>query len=59
MKKIILDENIPHALKQMLTGHVVTSVQEEGWGGVQNGKLLAFLDGKFDVFITADRNLRY
>ena len=59
MKTIILDENVPQALKQMLWGHRVTTVQEKGWGGIQNGELLAFLDGYFDVFITADKNLRY
>ena len=59
VKRIILDENIPHALKSALVGHLVTSVQEQGWGGIQNGQLMALMEGKFDVFITADKNLRY
>ena len=59
VKRIILDENIPHALKSALVGHFVTSVQEQGWGGIQNGQLMALLEGRFDVFITADKNLRY
>jgi hypothetical protein len=59
VKKIILDENVPRALKQALAGHIVTTVQEQGWTGIENGELLALLDDKFDVFITADKNLRY
>ncbi|MFV0337115.1 MAG: hypothetical protein ACK5LK_02575 [Chthoniobacterales bacterium] len=27
--------------------------------GIQNGELIALIDGKFDVFLTADQNLRY
>lgn len=28
-------------------------------GGVKNGPLLAYAEGRFDVFVTADQNLRY
>jgi hypothetical protein len=28
-----------------------------GWGGIQNGALLAKAEKEFDVFITGDRNL--
>ena len=31
VKKVILDENVPHALKQALAGHSVTTVQDQGW----------------------------
>lgn len=30
-----------------------------GWGRLKNGELLASLEGRFDVFVTSDRNLRY
>jgi hypothetical protein len=30
-----------------------------GWSRLTNGELLAAAEGKFDVFVTADRNLRY
>lgn len=59
MKKIILDENIPRKLKSRLLGHWVVTVPEKGWGGVKNGRLMALIDGVFDVFVTADKNLRY
>jgi hypothetical protein len=59
-KRIVLDENLPRPLKQFLgTAHVVTTVQELGLAGIANGELLARLEGQFDVFLTADKNLRY
>ncbi len=36
----------------------MTTVQELGFAGLTNGVLLAQLDGKHDVFVTADKNLR-
>ncbi len=57
--RIILDENLPRPLKSIFPGHAVTTVQEEGLAGTVNGELLAKLEGNFDVFITADKNLRY
>ena len=59
MKSIILDENIPRKLRTRLSGYRVTTVPERGWGGVKNGRLMALIDGGYDVFVTADKNLRY
>ena len=56
---IILDENLPKPLKGILPNHTVTTVQDEGLAGTVNAALLARLEGVFDVFITADKNLRY
>ena len=56
---IILDENLPKPLKGIFPRHAVTTVQEQGLAGTVNGALLARLEGAFDVFITADKNLRY
>ncbi len=57
--RIILDENLPKPLKAVFVGHTVTTVQEQGLSGTLNGALLARLEGAFDVFLTADKNLRY
>jgi len=57
--KIILDENLPKPLKEIFPGHEVATVQEQGLSGTINGELLAHMEGMFDVFITADKNLRY
>ena len=59
MKKIILDENLPHPLRLQLRDHEIVTVQYQGWTGIQNGELLKLIDGSFDVFVTADKNLRY
>jgi hypothetical protein len=56
---IVLDENLPRPLSRIFPGHTVTTVQEQGLAGTANGALLARLEGAFDVFITADKNLRY
>ena len=56
---IILDENLPKPLKRIFPNHTVTTVQEQGLAGTVNGALLARLEGVFDVFVTADKNLRY
>lgn len=56
---IILDENLPKPLNGIFPSHTVTTVQEQGLAGTVNGALLARLEGTFDVFITADKNLRY
>ena len=39
--------------------HDCVSVQKVGWGGIKNGRLLALAQEKFDVFLTADRNLSF
>lgn len=57
--KIVFDENVPWPMRNFFPGHDVTSVQREGFGGMENGELLGRLDGDFDVFILCDKNLRY
>ena len=57
--KVILDENLPKPLKGILPNHTVTTVQEQALTGTLNGTLLLRLEGDFDIFITADKNLRY
>jgi hypothetical protein len=57
--KILIDESLPRYLKQPLEAHQVLTVQEMGWTGIKNGVLLAQANNEFDVFLTADKNLRY
>ena len=56
---IILDENIPRALKLLLDEVEVVTVQDADLAGIKNGELLSLIDGTYDVFITADKNLKY
>jgi predicted nuclease of predicted toxin-antitoxin system len=57
--RILLDESLPSELQAELPGHEVRTVQRLGWSGLKNGELLARSVGQFDVFLTADQNLRY
>lgn len=59
VKKVILDENLPVPLRHHLAEFEVVTVQYQGWSGIQNGELVALIDGRFDVLLTADQNLRY
>jgi predicted nuclease of predicted toxin-antitoxin system len=59
--KVLIDECAPRALKRYLSaaGHNCSTVQEQGWSGIRNGKLLLLADGPFDAFVTVDANLHY
>lgn len=59
MKKVILDENLPVPLRHHVTEFDVVTLQYQGWSGIKNGELIALIDGRFDVLVTADQNLRY
>ena len=60
MKRIILDEGVPRKIARNLPGHDVTTVPAEGWAGARNGKLLGLIErARFDVFVTADKNMEY
>ena len=56
---ILLDECVPWPMYILLVGHNCTTAQQRGWGGVKNGELLRLAEGKFDLFITSDQNVRY
>ena len=56
---ILLDENLPRYLKRLLVNHHVQTVQEMGWAGLKNGLLLAQAEPRFDLLLSADKNLRY
>jgi predicted nuclease of predicted toxin-antitoxin system len=55
--RVLLDECLPRRLAWDLNGHLVSTVQQAGWAGEANGKLLARIQGNFDAFITVDKNL--
>lgn len=57
--RILLDEDLPRRLAELLVGHEVSTVQRSGWSGVTNGQLLELAAAKFDVFLTMDRNLEF
>ena len=57
--KLLLDECLDWRLRRELSGHEVRTVQEMGWQGIKNGRLLALAQAEFQVFITGDRNLSF
>lgn len=50
---------MPQPLRRRLTEFEVSTAQEMGWGRVRNGELLQRAEGVFDVFLTADQQLKY
>jgi hypothetical protein len=57
--KILLDECVPSPLRKLLADHECHTAQEMGWKSIRNGELLALVEGRFDLFITADQGLAY
>lgn len=57
--RILLDECVDARLRHELPGHEVQTVPQAGWASIGNGKLLGLVaaSGKFDVFLTVDKNL--
>jgi len=56
---VLLDECLDWRLRRDLPGHEVKTVQEMGWDGIKNGRLLTLAQADFQVFITGDRNLSF
>jgi predicted nuclease of predicted toxin-antitoxin system len=57
--KLLLDECLDWRLRRDLLGHDVKTVQDMGWQGIKNGRLLALAQTEFQVLITGDRNLSF
>jgi len=58
--RVLLDEYVPRPLKRDLADHVVSTVAEMRWKGIENGELLALIrEAGFEAFVTVDQNLAY
>lgn len=58
--RVILDADVPAALRHRLPGHDATTAQRMGWGLLKNGDLLTAVEADgFDVFLTGDKGIRY
>jgi hypothetical protein len=56
MSRLLLDANMPHGLRGILSGHQVETAHRMGWDRLTNGDLLTAAEAAgFEVFITADR----
>jgi hypothetical protein len=59
VRRVLFDEDVPRQLRRDLPEFLIRTVQEQGWSSVQNGALLRMASREFDVFVTADKNLRH
>jgi Domain of unknown function (DUF5615) len=57
--KVLLDECVTRYLKRDFTGHEVLTIEEAGFKGLKNGRLLQAASGQYDVLVTVDQNLQY
>ena len=57
MRRVLLDEDLPHKLRPQLAEFDVWTVLRAGWAGVKNGMLLRLAEESFDVFVTGDKNI--
>jgi hypothetical protein len=58
--KVLLDENLDHALRKLLGHHEVLTVAYMGWAGLKNGELLRTAEESgIDVLLTGDGTLNY
>ncbi|MGA3043915.1 MAG: hypothetical protein ABSF54_24335 [Bryobacteraceae bacterium] len=57
---ILLDHSTPAPLRYALPGHVIVEAVERGWERLANGALLDAAEAAgFELFVTADKNIRY
>jgi hypothetical protein len=57
---ILFDHSTPAPLRYPLKGHVVVEAVERGWERLVNGVLLDAAEAAgFELFVTADKNIRY
>ena len=59
--RLVIDECLPRKLKFLLAGggHECETVLDVGFGGKENGELLSLVEGRFDVLVTIDKNIRH
>jgi predicted nuclease of predicted toxin-antitoxin system len=59
--KILIDECLPDELSESVAamGHECQTVRRAGYGSKKNGELLALAEGRWDVLLTSDRNIKY
>jgi hypothetical protein len=57
---ILFDHSTPAPLRSSLKGHTVVEAVERGWERLTNGALLDAAEAAgFELFVTADKNIRY
>jgi len=58
--RILFDQNVPRAFRNLLPGHDVRTAAEMGWSTLLNGNLVDAAErAGFEAIITADRSFRF
>jgi hypothetical protein len=58
--RILFDHSTPAPLRHARATHVVVETVERGWETLENGALFDAAEAEgFEIFITADKNIRY
>ena len=57
--RVLLDACVPQDFRHELAGVDVTTARFANLAQLSNGKLLAAIEGRYDVLVTTDRKLRY
>jgi predicted nuclease of predicted toxin-antitoxin system len=58
--RILFDQNMPRALRNLLPGHDVRTAAQMGWSTLVNGMLVDAAErAGFQAIITADRSFRF
>jgi hypothetical protein len=52
--RVLLDECVTRYLTRDLGGHEVFTVEEAGFKGLKNGRLLRAAAGRYEVLVTVD-----
>ena len=55
--KLLLDECMPRRLKKAFAPHEAFTVEDAGFKGLKNGRLLREASSNYDVLITVDQNI--
>jgi predicted nuclease of predicted toxin-antitoxin system len=58
--KVLLDENLDHALRTLLPPHQVVTASYMGWAGLKNGELLQLAEENgIEVLLTGDQTFKH
>jgi predicted nuclease of predicted toxin-antitoxin system len=59
--RILIDECLPAGLRGTLAalGHECQTVRKAGFGSKKNGEFLTLAEGRWDVLLTDDQNIKY
>ena len=60
MLRVLFDKNVPYILRGHLVGYHVQTADDEGWGQVSNGDLIARAEkAGYEIMLRCDQNIQY